>query len=88
MIRLEPPDDALLGQVLAKLFADRQLVVEPAVIAFLLVRLERSLEAANSVADHLDRLGLAKNSAITRRLAAEVLDVMASADENPSATER
>ncbi|MCP4386047.1 MAG: hypothetical protein GY798_32355 [Hyphomicrobiales bacterium] len=88
VIKLEAPDDALLGQVLAKLLADRQLVVEPAVIAFLLVRMERSLEAANSVADHLDRLGLAKNRAITTRLAAEVLDVMASAGELPLGSER
>ena len=31
--RLEPPDDALLGAVLVKLFADRQIAVEPDLVA-------------------------------------------------------
>lgn len=78
-VALEAPDDLLLRQVLTKLFADRQLVVDPAVISFILVRMERSLEAANVIADHLDRRALAKSRAITRRLAGEVLGDLAPA---------
>ena len=42
-VALGEPDDELLRKVLVKLFADRQLVVEKAVIDYLLVRMERSL---------------------------------------------
>lgn len=70
---LHEPDDELLRRVLTKLFADRQIVIDPAVIEFLMVRMERSLEAANRVADALDRAALARNSAITKRLAGEVI---------------
>ena len=40
------PDDALLGAVLVKHFADRQLRVAPEVIAYLLTHMERSFAAA------------------------------------------
>ena len=62
---------------MTKLFADRQLTVDKGVIDFLLLRMERSLEAANIVADRLDRDALAENRAITKRLAAAALDRLA-----------
>jgi chromosomal replication initiation ATPase DnaA len=77
LTELREPDDALLRQVLTKLFADRQLIVEPAVIEFIAVRMVRSLEAANAIAERLDRDALAENRAITSRLAGEVLGALA-----------
>jgi chromosomal replication initiation ATPase DnaA len=66
------PDDALLGAVLVKHFADRQLRVEPGVIAFLLPRMERSFAAAARLAGELDRLSLSRKGAITVPLARQV----------------
>jgi chromosomal replication initiation ATPase DnaA len=71
---LEPPDDALLAAVLVKLFADRQLAVPPALIPYLVRRMERSLAAARRLVDRLDASALAEGRAISRALAAEVLD--------------
>lgn len=76
-VRIEPPDEALLGAVLVKLFADRQLGVAPALIPWLVLRMDRSLATARSVVAALDRRALAKGTAITRALAAEVLDSLA-----------
>jgi len=76
-VELGEPDDALLRQVLTKLFADRQLVVEPAVIDFIIVRMERSLEAANVIVDQLDADALAETRAITKHLAREVVERLA-----------
>lgn len=72
--RLEPPDDALLAAVLIKLFADRQLVVGPTLISYLVARMDRSFEAAQSLVAQLDAEALARGAAITRSLAARVLD--------------
>ena len=72
--RLEPPDDALLAAVLAKLFADRQLVPKPDVIPFLLRRMNRSFAAARDVVATLDASSLAQKRALTRAFASEVLD--------------
>ncbi|MCL7465005.1 DnaA/Hda family protein [Phaeovulum sp. NW3] len=73
-VRIEPPDEALLAAVLVKLFADRQLMVAPALIPWLVLRMDRSLATARRVVAALDARALAKGTAITRQLAAEVLD--------------
>lgn len=73
-VRITPPDDALLSAVLVKLFSDRQLPVSPTLIAWLVSRVDRSLAMARRVVEALDRQALAQGRAITRPLAAQVLD--------------
>ncbi len=72
-VALGAPDDGLLRLVLVKLFADRQLAVDPGVIETIVTRMERSLEAASRIVAELDREALAAGRAITRRLAASTL---------------
>ncbi|MDF2799410.1 MAG: hypothetical protein K0R85_2154 [Devosia sp.] len=71
---LEMTDDIQLSQMLVKLFGDRQIVVEPKVISFIVARMERSAAEAVSLVELMDRLALAKGTAITRSIAAEALD--------------
>lgn len=71
---VEPPDDALLAAVLVKLFADRQVRVPPALIPWLVARMERSFEAARDLVARLDARALAEGRPIGQRLAAELLD--------------
>jgi len=71
--RIAPPDDALLAAVLVKHFADRQLRVAPAVIAYLVRRMERSFAAAAALAARLDRLALADGRPIGLALARRAL---------------
>jgi chromosomal replication initiation ATPase DnaA len=72
--RLEAPDDALLSAVLVKLFADRQIAVPPTLIPYLVTRMERSVAAAADLVARLDAAALANKGAVTRALAAELLD--------------
>lgn len=72
--RLEAPDDTLLGAVLVKLFADRQVVVPPALIPYLVARIHRSFATARSVVAMLDARALALGRPISLALAAELLD--------------
>lgn len=72
--RLEAPDDGLLRGVLVKLFADRQLAIEESVISYLMLRMPRSLDAARAIVAELDRLALTEKSAVTRPLAARVIE--------------
>jgi len=81
IIRLGAPDDDLLRRVLVKLFADRQLALDPPVIDYLVLRIERSLAAAAAAVDTLDRTALAEGRPITRPLAAAALG--GQADEGP-----
>jgi chromosomal replication initiation ATPase DnaA len=70
---VQPPDEALLKAVLVKLFADRQLNVEPPVIDYLSLRMERSMAAASRIVTAIDRLALATHRKVTRPLAAAAL---------------
>ncbi len=73
-VRIAPPDEALLAAVLVKLFADRQLTVPQSLIDWLVLRMERALGTARAVVEALDARALAEGRAITRAMAAEVLD--------------
>jgi chromosomal replication initiation ATPase DnaA len=68
------PDDPLLRAVLVKLFADRQLSVEPHVIDYVLVRMERSMLGAERLVAEADRQALRLQRRVTRAVAAAALD--------------
>ena len=67
------PDDALIGALLVKLFADRQLRVGQDVVAFLLTRMERSFDAARRMVAAIDETALAERRNITVPLVRDVL---------------
>jgi chromosomal replication initiation ATPase DnaA len=72
-VALDTPEDELLRKVMVKLFADRQLIVDKAVIDYLVVRMERSLTAAAAIVEAVDREALAAGRSITRPMAARIL---------------
>lgn len=76
VVEIGEPDDDLLSQVIVKLFADRQLFVDDALVGYIVARMERSLDAAQTLVDRLDRLALARGTRISRTLAREVLGDM------------
>ena len=64
MVEIGEPDDELLAQVLVKLLADRQLAVDDRLIGYIVARMERSLEAAQTIVERLDHLALARGTRI------------------------
>jgi chromosomal replication initiation ATPase DnaA len=75
-VEIHEPDDLLLAGVITKLFADRQIEVEPHVVQYLVRRIERSLATAMRVVERLDRTALERKTPITRALAAETVSAM------------
>jgi chromosomal replication initiation ATPase DnaA len=73
VVVIAPPDEALLKAVLVKHFADRQLAVEPHLVTYIALRMERSMEAAARIVADIDRAAMASHRKVTRALAAEVL---------------
>ncbi|SLN30982.1 DnaA regulatory inactivator Hda [Roseivivax jejudonensis] len=67
--RLALPDDALLGAILLKLFADRQIRPGPTVVPYLVPRMRRSFSFAQRLVDEIDRTALATHREVTRALA-------------------
>ena len=54
---LGDPDEALVRAILVKLFLERQIVIDTSVVEFLAARIERSVTAAKSMVEALDREG-------------------------------
>lgn len=75
-IEIHEPDDELLVAVTTKLFADRQIEVEPHVVQFLVRRIERSLSSAIEAVARLDHAALERKSRISRALAAQIVEAM------------
>ncbi|SJZ85855.1 DnaA ATPase domain-containing protein [Consotaella salsifontis] len=73
IVEVGAPDDALLQAVLAKLFADRQLVISPSLIAYIGSRIERSLDTARRFVAAVDRQALAAKRTISRPLLQQIL---------------
>ena len=83
VVRLAAPDVDLTEAVLFKLFSDRQLQVDPHVISYIALRIERSLGAARALAATLDNEALTQSRRITRTMASNALQEMASNNESP-----
>jgi chromosomal replication initiation ATPase DnaA len=74
------PDEALVRTVMLKHFADRQLDIDPKVLEFLAMRIDRSLAAAAAAVEAVDRAALASGRKISRQLVVEALERTASAE--------
>jgi chromosomal replication initiation ATPase DnaA len=72
-VAVAPPDDELLGSLILKQLADRQLHAGAGVVQYLVSRMERSADAVRRVVAALDRKALAERREIDRRLASDVL---------------
>jgi chromosomal replication initiation ATPase DnaA len=83
VVSLAAPDIELTEAVLFKLFSDRQLQVEPHVISYIALRIERSLGAARELVATLDNEALTQGRRITRTMASNALREIALKSESP-----
>jgi chromosomal replication initiation ATPase DnaA len=72
-VSISPPDDALIRTLFIKLFVDRQLVVDTALVEYLCLRVERSFKAVRATVEKLDRETMARGKRLTRPAAAQIL---------------
>jgi chromosomal replication initiation ATPase DnaA len=72
---ISEPDDALIRTLLVKLFIDRQLVVDTALVEYLTPRIERSFAGVRRTVELLDRETLARGKRLTRAMAAKILGI-------------
>lgn len=73
---LSAPDDRLLSALLVKLFKDRQILVDPSLIDYILKRMDRSFSFAHDLVRALDREALKNKKPVTKSLARDVLNKM------------
>lgn len=74
MVEIGEPDEALLSQLIVKLFADRQLHVDDRLVGYVVQRIDRSFEAAQAVVERIDSIALARRAKVTRAIAGEAIE--------------
>lgn len=74
LTELALPDDSLLCAVMLKQFSDRQIKLDPKVMDFLMLRMERSFETVSHLVSELDRQALVHRKPITLGIARRALD--------------
>ncbi|WP_455475288.1 DnaA regulatory inactivator HdaA [Bartonella sp. B17] len=75
LVEINQPDDALLTAIAFKFFSDRQIIVHPDTVSYLVSRCERSLFSLKRVIDSVDQLALQRKRKITRTVIGEVLNM-------------
>lgn len=75
-VALEEPDDALLAALIGRGLSRRGLLVSPAVLDWLVARVERRYTAIEAVVDALDRMTLARGGRLTIALARAALPLV------------
>jgi chromosomal replication initiation ATPase DnaA len=72
LVRIDGPDDVLLRGLLVKLFADRQLGIDEAVISYMLKNMERSAASARRIVAEIDNAALKNKAEVTRTFIAKL----------------
>ncbi len=73
---IKMPDDDTITSVCAKMFSDKQAIVEPVVLTYIATRVPRSFEAIRNVVNKVDELSLAKGRRITIYLVKEAIETL------------
>lgn len=73
---IDLPDEALIKAVAVKLFADRQLTVEPRVIGYLGRHVERSLDTLARVVAAADQQALVRRTAVSTKIMKDVIEAL------------
>ncbi|MGL1920434.1 MAG: DnaA/Hda family protein [Hyphomicrobiales bacterium] len=73
-IEIPSPDDMLMEIILSKTFAEKQLNVSDTVLAYILVRIERSIAAIVQLVETLDQMALQQKKPVTRGMVAKLFE--------------
>ena len=71
---IEEPDDTLMEALIIKLFNDRQLLVKPNVVKFLMQRIERSYSGVSEIIELIDKVSLSQKKSVSIKLIKTLID--------------
>ena len=72
-ISIGEPNDEMLSALVVKLFNDRQIMITPEILNYIIYNMERSFSAASFIVKRADELSLEKKNAVTIPLIRQVL---------------
>ena len=72
-VNIFEPNDDLMNILILKLFHDRQILIKPNIISYLMQRVERSYLGISEIVDLIDNVSLSKKKSISINLIKELL---------------
>lgn len=76
-IEIGEPDDELLSALIVKLFADRQIVVSPEIVNYILANMQRSFCYTRKLIAEIDHISLARKRAVSVPIVKEAFSYLA-----------
>lgn len=75
-IEISEPDDEMLSALILKLFADRQLIISPEIVGYMLKNMQRSFSFCNHLVAEIDNISLARKRAISINIVKEAINIL------------
>ena len=75
-IAIDEPDDELLSALIIKLFSDRQILVSPEVVNYILMNMHRSFDYAHKLVDEIDTISLSYKRAVSIPIVKEAMQAL------------
>lgn len=80
-IEIKEPDDMMLRALIVKLFNDRQMMINPDILEYIIKNTERSFAYVESLIREIDEISLAYKTAVNYKVVKEALENLNNADE-------
>ena len=75
-VAINEPDDEMLSALLLKLFTDRQIVIAPEIINYILLNMQRSFAYACKLVAEIDNISLARKRAVSINIVKEAFGTL------------
>ncbi len=75
-VAINEPDDEMLSALILKLFTDRQIMVAPEIINYILLNMQRSFAYARKLVAEIDSISLARKRAVSLAIVKEAFSVL------------
>ena len=78
--RLKEPDDMMLRALIVKLFNDRQIMISPEILEYIINNTERSFSYVENLVKEIDEISLAYKSTVNYKIVKEALENLYNAE--------
>ena len=75
-VEISAPDDIMLQTLIVKLFADRQIIISPEILNYIMQNTERSFAYVRDLVEEIDALSLAYQSAVNHQIVNRAMDIL------------
>ena len=75
-VKISAPDDIMLQTLIVKLFADRQIIISPEILNYIMRNTERSFAYVRDLVEEIDALSLAYQSAVNHQIVNHAMDIL------------